>query len=165
MQTYHLRDFNKKDDKAVNQLALAAYAQYQHFYNDWPALTKIINATSTLSESAELIVAERNKKIIGVVAYVPPGVIKKIFPAEWPVIRMLSVDPTERGQGIGKRLVEECIQRAHRDHSNLIALHTSAIMEAALAMYLKMGFVFEKSTENIFGVEYGIYVKRFATDG
>jgi ribosomal protein S18 acetylase RimI-like enzyme len=161
MQKHQIRNFDKEDSQAVNDLALASFEQYKDAYNNWPEFSKIISNMSSLSETAEIIVATQNEKLIGAVAYVPAGVTKKIFPTEWPVIRMLVVDPLHRGLGVGKALTEECIHRAHRDHASLIALHTSPIMTIALNMYLKMGFVFEKTTGNIFGMEYGIYVKKF----
>ena len=75
---------------------------------------------------------------------------------------MLVVDPDYRGIGIGKSLTEECINRAKRDNSPLIALHTSPIMEIALNMYLRMGFIFEKATSPIYDVPYNIYTKRLS---
>jgi GNAT superfamily N-acetyltransferase len=53
---------------------------------------------------------------------------------------MLVVDPASRGGGLGWGLTEECIDRARRGGSPVIALHTSPIISVALPMYLGMGF-------------------------
>ena len=72
---------------------------------------------------------------------------------------MLVVDPEFRGKGIGRALSKECIARAKRDGSPIIALHTSPIMTVALPMYLRMGFVKAYDAPPIFGVAYAVYTK------
>jgi GNAT superfamily N-acetyltransferase len=72
---------------------------------------------------------------------------------------MLVVDPVERGKGLGHALTSECIKRAQRDRSPIIALHTSAIMAVALPMYLRMGFTKAYDAPLIFGVPYAVYTK------
>jgi GNAT superfamily N-acetyltransferase len=54
--------------------------------------------------------------------------------------RLLAVDPSFRGQGIGSILTRECIRRA-RDlkHSNVV-IHTTRAMQTAWKMYEKIGF-------------------------
>ena len=73
---------------------------------------------------------------------------------------MLVVDPAARGRGLGRMLTEECMRRARRDGAEMIALHTSPIMQVALAMYLRLGFVPLRDSPPIFGVPYRIYLKR-----
>lgn len=158
---YHLRDFQLADSKDINRLALSAFNQYRDQYTDWSIFSNKIANMALLAEHAEIIVATIGNNIIGAVGYIPPSKPKLLFPLEWPIIRMLVVDPNCRGAGIGRSLTEECIQRAMRDEAPLIALHTSPIMEHALRMYLRMGFVFERETPPIHGVPYNIYIKRF----
>ena len=45
-----------------------------------------------------------------------------------------------RGQGIGKALVQECLRRARKDGCTGLALHTTDMMQVAMAMYERMGF-------------------------
>jgi ribosomal protein S18 acetylase RimI-like enzyme len=158
---YKLRDFQSTDAETINHIALSAFKQYEKHYSDWPRFSKNIANMAALAEYAELIVATVSNKIVGAVAYAPPGKPKQLFPIEWPIIRMLVVDSAFRGTGIGKSLTEACINRALRDTSPLIALHTSPIMKVALSMYLKMGFIFQQETSPIYGVPYGIYIKKF----
>src|SRR5262245_4255986 len=72
-------------------------------------------------------------------------------------------DPASRGSGIGRALTEECIERARRDRSPVIALHTSQIMTIALPMYLWMGFEWHHEAPSIFGVSYAVYLKKLPT--
>jgi putative SOS response-associated peptidase YedK len=50
------------------------------------------------------------------------------FEPDWPIVRMLVVDPAARGRGVGRALMDECCRRARRDGSRVLALHTSPIM-------------------------------------
>lgn len=60
--------------------------------------------------------------------YIGPGKQKSSFFArERPIIRMLVVTPSSRGQGIGRAPTGACIARARRYVSPVIALHTSRI--------------------------------------
>jgi ribosomal protein S18 acetylase RimI-like enzyme len=91
----------------------------------------------------------------------PPHVPKAAhFKPEWPIVRMLVVDPAARGLGAGRALTEACVVRAQRDHAAEIALHTSEIMTVALPMYLRMGFLRVSDAPPLFDVPYGIYVKQ-----
>lgn len=136
-----LRDFLPTDADAVVRVALAAFAQFEQHYSDWPLFTVHVAKIAELAKAGEIIVAENDGQIIGAVAYVGPKQPKaEFFDPAWPVIRMLVVDPRARGKGTGRQLTEECIRRAERDQSPVIALHTTPIMTVALPMYLRMGF-------------------------
>src|SRR6185437_10494941 len=58
-----------------------------------------------------------------------------------PGIRMLAVSPSAHRRGVGRRLVEACIDRARADGRSRIVLHTAASMTAAQALYVGLGFV------------------------
>jgi len=144
----------------VNQLAITAFEQFRDAYQDWPAMRAGLSKTSALSTAGEVIVAEIGNRLAGAVAYFGPGAEKAaFFDRAWPIIRMLVVDPVDRGRGLGHALTSECITRARRDRSDIIALHTSPIMTIALPMYLKMGFAKLHDAPPIHGVPYAVYTK------
>ena len=160
-----LREYEGADAEDVNRIAVAAFDQFRDHYGDWPAMLAGQSRTADLSASGEVIVAELQitglrDKFAGAVAYFGPNSQKAaFFDQRWPIIRMLVVDPAFRGKGIGRALSDECIARAKRDGSPIIALHTSPIMSVALPMYLKMGFVKAYDAPPIFGVAYAVYTK------
>jgi ribosomal protein S18 acetylase RimI-like enzyme len=156
-----VRPFTPGDAEAVNALALAAFEQYRGVYDDWETLSRGVGSMASLAGGGEILVAEEEGgRIVGAVAYFGPGSEPRadFFEPEWPIIRMLVVDPQARGRGIGRRLTDECIERARRDEAAVIALHTSPAMEVALAMYLRMGFRLERKVPDRFGVPYGLYL-------
>jgi GNAT superfamily N-acetyltransferase len=160
MAEIRLRDYESADAENLNRIAVSAFDQFQHQYEDWPAMLAGLSKTSALSASGEVIIAEFHDQLAGAVAYFGPNTSKAaFFDQRWPIIRMLVVDPTFRGKGIGRALSAECIARAKRDGAPIIALHTSPIMSVALPMYLRMGFAKAYDAPSIFGVAYAVYTK------
>lgn len=155
-----LRDYETGDEAAIGSVALAAFEQFKPTYADWPAMASNVCRIADLAKTGELIIAEMNGEIVGGVVYVGPHKPKAtFFDKAWPIIRMLVVSPSHRGEGIGRMLTEMCLERARRDHSPIIALHTSPIMSVALPMYLRMGFKKIRDAPDIHGVPYAVYTK------
>lgn len=155
---FEILNFAPQDSEELAKLAVSAFEQYKDVYNDWDVFISRIAAMPSLAESSEIITTKIDGEIVGAVAYVAPHKPKaEFFEPEWAVIRMLVVAPKARGLGIGKALTHECIKLAKRDDAQTVALHTSHIMQTALAMYLRMGFEYKKAAPIIFGVEYGVY--------
>ena len=161
---YKLRNYLDDDSYKINELAVLSFEQFKDHYDDWVSFSNALNKFSELSKAAEIIIATNpDNTIIGAVAYVPPHVKKAdFFPQNTPIIRMLVVDPSYRGLGIGKALSLACVDRAVRYGCKSIALHTSSIMDIALPMYLGMGFVKHSEAPDIFGVKYNVYSKEIA---
>ena len=158
MSSTVLREFCEADAQEINRLAVTAFEEFGCNYSDWPALAAFYGKMSDLAKSGEIVVAEI---AAGAVAYIPPHRGKAAyFDQAWPVIRSLVVDPKSRGVGVGRALTQECIKRASRDRSPVIALHTSAILKVALAMYLRMGFEWHHDAPAVYGVPYAVYLKK-----
>jgi DNA-binding MarR family transcriptional regulator/GNAT superfamily N-acetyltransferase len=67
-------------------------------------------------------------------------------------LRLLLLEPAARGEGLGKRLVDECIAFAREKGYREIVLWTHQVLTAARAIYAAAGFKLEKTwTHDDFG--------------
>jgi DNA-binding MarR family transcriptional regulator/GNAT superfamily N-acetyltransferase len=68
-------------------------------------------------------------------------------------LRLLLIEPTVRGRGLGKRLVEECIAFARKSGYRKLVLWTHANLVTARAIYAKLGFrMVKREPHRQFGV-------------
>jgi hypothetical protein len=139
---YRLREFQPGDAAAVNEVALAAFQEIRHHYDDCDAFSRVIGDMASLAETAALIVATVQGAVAGAVAYVAPGKKKSgFFPVERPFC---------------------ACSRSRRPGAPLIALHTTPIMGVALPLYERMGFRYGYEAPDVFGVPYGICTRQLA---
>jgi ribosomal protein S18 acetylase RimI-like enzyme len=156
-----VRPATADDHAAIDALALEAWQVLKPGYDPqrWNELLASVGKMSTLAREGRLFVVATAQQVGGAVGYMPPGRSNpKIFPLDWPSIRMLVVRPSHRGRGLGKALMNACIRAAREDGARCIGLHTSPIMEVALPMYLRLGFIKDADLPPIAGAPYARYV-------
>lgn len=161
MNKIFLRDAVRQDFNEIAHISVEAYQQYGEALTpeNWSKMQATLTNVSNTANLASLIVAEENNYILGSIAYYAPGKSNpNIFPVEWSSIRLLAVTPAHQRKGIGKLLVQECIQRAQQDNASAIGLYTSELMTVARKMYPKMGFQQDKELPSILGLRYWRYV-------
>jgi predicted N-acetyltransferase YhbS len=142
-----IRDALEGDREAARKVTLAAYEEYAKSIPPlfWEGYRKNIVESLDEKRPAQHIVAEYAGKIVGSVLLYPPGA--SAYGADvdestaLPEMRLLAVNPAMRGQGIGTALTRECVQRARRAGASALGLHTTDLMQTAIQMYERMGFV------------------------
>ncbi|HJP65397.1 MAG TPA: GNAT family N-acetyltransferase [Actinomycetota bacterium] len=72
------------------------------------------------------------------------------LPPDVSCIRMLGVDPSARGRGIGRALVETCISRSREAGKRVVTLRTTERMKAAQALYAAMAFDRDEGNDRVF---------------
>lgn len=145
----HVRDARPGDQDMIRDVTLAAYQEYaaQMPAQHWEGYRQNILTTLAEVKPAEQIVAERQGTILGTVLLYPSGTVIGTDPTgkpvrlTWPEVRLLAVAPAQRGQGIGTLLMDECIRRARRSGATALTLHTTDLMQTAMRLYERLGFV------------------------
>ncbi|HSH81744.1 MAG TPA: GNAT family N-acetyltransferase [Herpetosiphonaceae bacterium] len=148
---FRIRDARPEDGDKIRAVTLAAYEQYADVMPHWQMYRRQ-HLLATLEEQGpeERIVAERNGEIIGSVLLYPATATvyeTETANAGWPEIRLLAVPPSVRGQGVGKALLDECVRRARGAGATTLGLHSEDIMEAAVHLYQRTGFVRAPETD------------------
>ena len=147
MTELHIRDARADDRNVAREVTLSAYREYAaYMQTHWEDYRQGIVATLADVKPAELIVAEQDATIVGSVLLFPAGTTLTLpngtaLTLTWPEIRLLAVAPAMRGRGIGAALVDECLRRARQSGAEAITLHTSDMMQTAMQLYERMGFV------------------------
>jgi ribosomal protein S18 acetylase RimI-like enzyme len=150
--TFQIRDAREDELDDIGAILLASYQQYM------PEVTGITDEVLVKAfeeyrieladaksrwDTTVQIVAERDGRLLGCVTYFPPASASDNhdLPHDWAGIRLLGVSPDGRGEGVGRALTVECIDRARAAGASVIGLHTTMLMDVARAMYQRMGFV------------------------
>lgn len=141
-----IRDARREDRDAARKITLSAFQQYAAVMPPprWEGYRENILATLTDVAPAQQIIVEKEGIILGSVLLYPPGTAFSTpdeGPVTCPEVRLLAVAPEARGQGIGTALMRECIRRARLLGAVCLNLHTTDMMQVAMRMYERMGFV------------------------
>ncbi|MCO7224184.1 N-acetyltransferase [Pleionea sp. CnH1-48] len=165
MTDWQVRNYQDGDEAKLNDVAVAAFSQYQNDFVNWSDLKQHLRCFGELASTHSVKVIDTPSGIAAGVVYVSAEEKRaEHFPDNVPIVRMLVVDPAYRGRGFGRTLMQVCIEQAKRDKVPAIALHTSHIMEVALSMYLRMGFQHYGPAPTNRGVEYAVYLKKLNSD-
>ncbi len=91
---------------------------------------------------AEVWVADEEGEILGAVAFCPDGSpYQELAQEREAEFRMLVVNPSARGRGVGEALVRQCISRARELGYAGLVLSTMPGMDDARRVYERLGFV------------------------
>lgn len=153
-----IRDARSDELDTIARVMLDAYEEYMpamdadvspDYRRAFDGYRQDIGDVHSRLDSADLIVAEDDERIVGAVTFYRPNVTAKYpggedhqdWPTEWAAFRLLAVEPSERKKGIGRALTDECIGRARALGAPVLGLHTTQLMDVARAMYQRMGWV------------------------
>ena len=90
-------------------------------------------AGQILAPGGQIFVALDGAEVVGTCALVPHG------PGAFELVK-LTVAPAARGGGLGRRLVEACLEFAARHGGHHIVLMSNSRLGAALRLYEQLGF-------------------------
>ena len=149
-QEYFIRNANPDEFEEVGKLMVEVYSQLDGFPkpSEQPNYYKMLANVGdfTTKPETELLVAISSQgKIAGAVVYF--GDMKYYGSGGTATqeknaggFRLLAVDPSTRGRGIGQLLVNECINKAKNKKLSQVIIHTTMAMQTAWKMYERLGF-------------------------
>jgi len=145
--TVRVREARAGDRGAIEAVTLAAYQEYApQMPQHWELYRQNIVGTLAKIEPEHQLVAEQGGRIVGAVLLYPAGTSLtsprgETITLALPEVRLLAVSPEGRGRGVGEALMRECLRLAQEAGAPGITLHTTDMMEAAMRLYERMGFV------------------------
>lgn len=149
-QKYTIRNAKPNEFDEIGNLMVKVYSQLEGFpkESEQPKYYEMLANIGALTEKPEtelLIAISSDNKIAGGVVYFGDmkyygsgGIATREKNAAG--FRLLAVDNTIRGEGIGKLLTNECIRKTKNKRINQVIIHTTKAMQTAWGMYEKIGF-------------------------
>jgi ribosomal protein S18 acetylase RimI-like enzyme len=105
------------------------------------------------AEHALVLGAFEDRRVLGTVTLeldrrIPGGPPRPHLRPDQAHVRMLGVDASARRAGVGRALMEACLEEARRAGKDRVTLETTETMEAAQRLYDAMGF--ERRADEVF---------------
>jgi len=140
-----VRDARPEELPAIAALTTEAYSEYASLMapTAWAGLDAAVKNALASPLPVDRLVAIQDSNLVGSVMLFPANIGAYGSMAGQitvPELRMLAVHRRARGHGIGRMLVEACVERARRTGAQILGLHTSISMQAAIHLYESMGF-------------------------
>lgn len=129
----------------LKSLGKESYAEFSKVLTckNWAKMKSFLESNDNLTRlmnQSTVFVCEKESDIIGMIYFVPSGNPTELFRENWSYIRFLGVNTKFRGNGIGKKLTDLCLEYAKATNETHIALHTSEFMDSARVIYENRGF-------------------------
>jgi len=163
MQEYIFRNATISDIERLKLIGLNSFGNFKNQLTDdnWEKLKNYLTGENTypelLSQSTGFV-CEHANEVVGMAFLIPRGNPTDVFQEDWSYLRMVGVDADYSGKGLGRRLIEICIDHARTTGEKTIALHTAEFMDAARHLYEDMGFNKVKELPPRLGKKYFLYL-------
>lgn len=133
-----------RDDEVaeVGEVTVRGYL-HDGFLQPSDSYAESLRDAASRAAGAELWVAVdvASHRLLGTVTFCPPGSSYRELASDGEgEFRMLAVDPSARGLGVGKALVRHCLDRSRELGFSGVVLCSLPTMTAAHSLYLGLGF-------------------------
>ncbi len=136
-----VRPIRPEEHEALAELTVAAYRSLlgDDLSIDYEAELADVSGRASLVDV--LVAVDDEDRLEGGITYVPgPGPMAWFDKPDEAGMRMLAVDPSAQGRGVGTGLVAACVGRARAAGKARLLLHTTAPMTTAHRLYDRVGF-------------------------
>lgn len=142
MTDFQVRPARPDDHPAVAALTVAAYDADGFLDGDEEYADELSDIEHRSVQATLLVAADDDGTVLGAVTFCrPPSPYVEVARTGEAEFRMLAVDPSARGRGVGTALVQRCLDlaREHGDHT--LVLSSLPTMLTAHRLYERLGFV------------------------
>lgn len=137
--TVHVRVAEPEDFEAVGRLTADAYLA-DELIDPGHAYVDELRDAGRRAHEATVLVATDGDRLLGSITLAPAGSpLAEIAGPDEFELRMLAVDPTARGRGVGELLMRAAIERAMGWGAHAVVLTTMPEMLTAQRLYDRMG--------------------------
>jgi GNAT superfamily N-acetyltransferase len=158
--TIEVREARSDEWATLGDLIVAAYRVVGEVQAEY--LEHVRDVAGRAAACPVLVAVDETGRVLGGVTYVPgPGTAFSEAERDGEAgFRMLAVDPAVQGRGVGRLLVEACIERARREGRSGLAILTRPFMGEAQRLYGRLGFTRapERDWEPVPGVDLVAFV-------
>lgn len=127
----------------IVDVVIAAYEQYRPRVPAaiFDAYLEDMRRLGERWDEARVLVGLHQGRIAGTISFYADASLEGLgLPQGWAGFRTLAVHPAARGRGLGRRLVEACVDSARGLGVPTMGIHTAAFMTAACRIYEAVGF-------------------------
>lgn len=147
---YHIRNAKPEEFETIGKLMVQVYSVLEGFPkpHEHPKYFDMLANVGELTNKPEveiLVALSPEEQVLGAVVYFgdlqyygSAGTVTQEKNAAG--FRLLAVDNSARGKGIGKQLTLACIDKAKNQQQQQIIIHTTSAMKPAWKMYEAIGF-------------------------
>lgn len=144
---FEIRRARPAEYEAVGEICVLAYGALEG-ETDLGYHDELRNVAGRAVLVDVLVAAEPDGALLGTVTYVPgPGPLAESEREDEAGFRMLAVAPWAQGRGVGRALVEACIERARANGKAGLAIYTRPSMRMAHRLYESIGFARDKASD------------------
>ena len=137
---HEVRPVRAEEVLAVGELTAGAYVS-DGLLAASDGYVELLADAGRRAREAEVWVAVEGEQLLGSVTFVLPGSPwREIARDDEGEFRMLAVDPAARGRGVGRALVELCVQRSRDLGYAGLRMSTMDRMTSAHRVYQRLGF-------------------------
>jgi GNAT superfamily N-acetyltransferase len=143
-QIFVVRAAHANELAAVGRLTELAYRADGHLEGDTHYAATLRDAAARAAQAELWVAADgQGSTVLGSVTYCQRGsplreLAVRRHQAEF---RMLAVDPAARGRGVGRALVQTCIERARSESAQELVICSMTAMKSAHRLYESLGFL------------------------
>ncbi len=147
---YKIRNAEPQEFPQIGKLLINVYAQLEGFPKeseqpDYYSMLANVGELTNKPQTEILVATSEDNRIVGAVVYFND---MKYYGSGGAAtheknsagFRLLAVDASERGHGVGKILTMECINKAKKEGKQQLIIHTTKAMQTAWNMYEKLRF-------------------------